>query len=185
MTYNFTVTGIPTGDPAGQTGAGFVTGNITLVGTVTDSIFTASSGSITFDASGITAGTETWSLTSPTAPGVTVESPGFYYSPSTYWIFDDVINPTEPDYLTMAGLLFQSGSQEMVLWYTGYTDAMASYDTNSLIQSPEAYDGYGIQLDINNVSTPEPSSLMLLGTGLLCMAGFLFWKAKPSMVRAK
>jgi hypothetical protein len=32
--------------------------------------------------------------------------------------------------------------------------------------------------------TPEPSSLMLLGTGLLLMAGFLFRKAKPSMIQS-
>lgn len=32
--------------------------------------------------------------------------------------------------------------------------------------------------------TPEPSSLILLGTGLLLMAGFLFRKAKPSMIQS-
>jgi hypothetical protein len=32
---------------------------------------------------------------------------------------------------------------------------------------------------------PEPSSLMLLGTGLLCMAGFIFWRARQSMARAR
>jgi hypothetical protein len=33
-------------------------------------------------------------------------------------------------------------------------------------------------------ATPEPSSLLLLGTGLLLMAGFLFRKAKPGMIQS-
>lgn len=32
--------------------------------------------------------------------------------------------------------------------------------------------------------TPEPSSLLMLGTGLLSLAGLLFWKAKPNLAKA-
>jgi hypothetical protein len=32
---------------------------------------------------------------------------------------------------------------------------------------------------------PEPSSLLLLGTGLMSMAGLIFWKSRPSLVKVK
>jgi hypothetical protein len=41
----------------------------------------------------------------------------------------------------------------------------------------------GIPLDL--YIGPEPSSLMLLGTGLLSMVGFVFWKSRLSMVKAR
>ena len=41
----------------------------------------------------------------------------------------------------------------------------------------------GIPLDL--YIGPEPPSLLLLGTGLLSMAGFIFWKSRPSMVKVK
>jgi hypothetical protein len=66
---------------------------------------------------------------------------------------------------TTPGIYYNS-----VLW-----DVANNTNDYSVIYNNE----YGDPLDISE--TPEPSSLLLLGTGLLCMAGFLFRKAKPSM----
>jgi hypothetical protein len=38
-------------------------------------------------------------------------------------------------------------------------------------------------LEAIQVNTPEPSSLLLLGTGLFVLAGLLFWKAKSNAVK--
>jgi len=81
-----------------------------------------------------------------------------------------------------------SNGEVLNIFYDNYGDAYNGdylwneFNTSGhpLIQNAEGGDPINI-----NIYTPEPSSLMLLGTGLLCMAGLLFWKAKPSMVRVR
>jgi hypothetical protein len=65
----------------------------------------------------------------------------------------------------------------------GYGDVVyaVNSDASDIVPPYPPSNGYEIDFSVS----PEPSSLMLLGTGLLCMAGFLFWKAKPGMVRVR
>lgn len=184
-TFTFTITGVNTLDPNGTSGLGLVSGSGTLTGiSIGGGSFEITSGSINLNASGITAGAQSGSLIPITAPGVTPEgNPGIYVSPGGGWDFDNVINFSDTGYFTnpLGALLFQlPNNQEVSIWYVaGYNGALGGYDTVNQTYAPDAFDGYGVNLDI---LTPEPSSLLLLGTGLLCMAGFLFRKAKPGMI---
>lgn len=188
--YTFSFHGIPTDDPIGVNGTSLVSGSGILYGTVVGDEFQATSGSILFtlDTGGLGAGTENGTLI-PTSAAYGYSSPLYYYPADGHWTYDDIVLLSSPNYFTIGGLLFQVGNQAVAIWYTGYTDAVASYNTGTgqvpsiMLDPTYINDGYGIELDVS--STPEPSSLMLLGTGLLCMAGFLFWKARLSLVQAR
>jgi hypothetical protein len=62
-------------------------------------------------------------------------------------------------------------------WVGGYSNTTGQ--KNWVVNNEEG--GLPIEMNIG----PEPSSLLLLGTGLLCMAGFVFWKSRPSLVKVK
>jgi hypothetical protein len=116
-------------------------------------------------------------------------------------IYDNILAP--PGTLTQAGSKFvsdfgilfnatgdvQNSGVEILVTYDDWGDAYNgqyvwsgyNYTTDEWLSND---DGNIQPLDYLGV-TPEPSSLMLLGTGLLCMAGMLFWKARPSMVRVR
>jgi hypothetical protein len=116
----------------------------------------------------------------------------YYYLPGGGLYYDNALTAywqsTLP-YLTNNGLLFSlSDGSILSIFYDNYGDAYNDdylwnqYQTDGSQLISNAEGGDPVSLD---VFTPEPSSLMLLGTGLLCMAGLLFWKAKPSMVRVR
>jgi len=92
--------------------------------------------------------------------------------------YDDILTPGAWPYVTDNGLLFQlSGSGSLS---GDYLDLF--FSTSGIYSGQDVwnvFNGDGFAL-INNTSggdplfTPEPSSLLLMGTGLLLMAGFLF-----------
>jgi hypothetical protein len=180
LPFHFTLTGVATGATTGVSGAnGVAGGSGNLIGTlISGSSYNITGGSdisITVDSitySGLTV------ITNPTLGTLdTADNPGFNY--------DDILNLADPNFVG-GGILFLipgSGTYKYLeLWYASGGDVVAVSDASGANYDP-ANSPSGYDVTVNAVITPEPSSMLLLGSGLLCMAGFLFWKAKPVLVR--
>ncbi len=103
----------------------------------------------------------------PTSPAesMTLDAPG------TPFANDNTFNASgSPSYFSLGGFVFTAGGVEYNLF------SWASGDNITTDYSGGTYTP--ITLDVT--PTPEPASLLLLGTGLLGLAFVAFRKAKPS-----
>jgi hypothetical protein len=69
-------------------------------------------------------------------------------------------------------------------YYNIFSGTVSGENFGWLFDPQSATGGAPADMLFESSVTPEPSSLILLGTGLLLMAGFLFRKAKPSMIQS-
>ena len=101
---------------------------------------------------------------------------------------DDLFSPTaSPYYVTNNGLALQFPDNEVVsLWFTvgppGTGDLFTTYNPVTGFWNPPAIDGYNISMS-GGIVTPEPSSMLLFGTGLFLLAGFLLRKTQPNLLK--
>ncbi len=124
--------------------------------------------------------------------------------PDDYCIpFDNVLTNVAPGTsptIDTNGLLFQftedGQNVELVIWldnvigdpYYGddiWNEYVGVYQDGGYWVIPLSTDDGEGGIPLGITIGPEPSSLLLLGTGLMCMAGFIFWKSRLSMVKAR
>jgi hypothetical protein len=147
---------------------GGVSGSGTLVGANERSgVWLITSGTGTFDD-----GTITDPITLITNPYGPANSS---LSPSGYFVYDDLFFPTSGplQLLDPDGLLFSFDGMELNLWDGGYPFAEGWAENTG----PSGSGTFA--------STPEPGSLLLMGSGLLALAFLLLRKSSLSGLFAK
>ncbi|MGA3079763.1 MAG: PEP-CTERM sorting domain-containing protein [Terracidiphilus sp.] len=183
--------GTSTANPNGTSGVGIVSGGGVLTGTLVGGSYEITGGTFTID--GMAADLIPYAGGVYPAP---VPSPG-----GGGFTYDDTLSLTSP-YVdaagallfsipsmpnTQAALFFCSNVSGNCLAGGGGNDLLEFYNTSTELYTP-LYVGdppiTGYDINMSASLTPEPSSWLLMGTGLLFLVGFLYRKAKPGFNQA-
>jgi hypothetical protein len=152
-------------------GVGF-TGSGTLTGTAVGSDWTDITGGtfiINSQAASI--------ITNSNESGYSVYTAGAGYN----YNYDDRVSSTGAP-LDTYGLLFQlAGGGVINLWEVNGTFYWNDWDNGSWQSDPAVGEG-GAPITAKVTPAPEPSTLFLLGTGFLFLAGFVFYKSRGIIV---